>query len=193
MHTINKLLTAAILILALLSAGCTDTGGGSVQSPTPDSPYTTKPTQEPTPTAEPIATEPLHLYDINPGYEKIVLEANENLFGIKIEGSLIERDFGGWETIYNDNENRIFQRETYTPANFDLYSELQPEQARALVDQYGSMKSVVMEQADTDGDGALDTVAVRYVGSKDEKTVIMDYSKGSNSVTSYIMGIIYLD
>ena len=51
-------------------------------------------------------------------------------------------------------------------SSFDAYKELQPEQARALEEQYGSMKSVVMEQADTDGDGALDTVAVRYVGNK---------------------------
>ena len=134
-----------------------------MESPIPHK--TAEPTEYPTPTDTPIESQ--HLYDINPDkFSHIVLEADENLFGIKIEGSLIERDFGGWETIYNDNENRIFQRETYTPANFDLYSELQPEQACALVDQYGSMKSVVMEQADTDGDGALDTVAVRYVGSK---------------------------
>ncbi|MCG7849966.1 MAG: hypothetical protein MIO93_12425 [ANME-2 cluster archaeon] len=188
MHSISKLLTTAIIILALLSAGCTDMGGGSVESPTQDSTPKAESTQEPIPIDTPV--EPQHLYDINPGYEKIVLEADENLFGIKIEGSTVERDFSGWETVYNDNEDTIFQRETYTPQNFNLYSELQPEQARALVDQYGSMKSVVMEQADTDGDGALDKVAVRYVGSKGTLEFERPYKDGM-SVGNHIGWYLY--
>ena len=133
-----------------------------MDSPTPHK--TAEPTEYPKPTDTPIESQ--HLYDINPGYVKIELEANENLFGIKIEGSIVDDDKVGWETIYDDNVNKIFNRETYTPRNFDLYRELQPEQARALEDQYGYPESVVMEQADTDGDGALDKVAVRYAGSK---------------------------
>lgn len=182
MHPFIRPLTAAILILALLSAGCTDTGGGSVDGPTPHK--TAEPTEYPTPTDTPIESQ--HLYDINPGYLKIVLEANENLFDMKIEGSTVERDFSGWESVYDDNENIIFQRETYTPRNFDLYSELQPEQARALEEQYGYPESVVMEQADTDGDGALDKVAVRYEGSKGVLEFETEYIKGA-TLSGYII------
>ncbi len=133
-----------------------------MDSPTPHK--TAEPTKEPKPTDTPIESQ--HLYDINSGYVKMELEANENLFGIKIEGSMVDDDKSGWETIRDDDKNIIFNRETYTPRNFDLYRELQPEQARALEEQYGYPESVVMEQADTDGDGALDKVAVRYEGSK---------------------------
>ncbi len=174
MHPLIKPLTAAILTLALLSAGCTDTGGGSVDSPTPHK--TAEPTEYPKPTDTLLESQ--HLYDINPGYLKIVLEANENLFDMKIEGSTVERDFSGWESVYDDNENIIFQRETYTPRNFDLYRELQPEQARALEDEYGYPESVVMEQADTYGDGALDKVAVRYEGSKGVLEFETEYIEG---------------
>lgn len=173
MHPLIKLLTAAILILTLLSAGCTDTGGGSVDSPTPHK--TAEPTEYPKPTDTPIESQ--HLYDINSGYVKIELEANENLFGINIEGSMVDDDKSGWETIRDDDKNIIFNRETYTSRNFDLYRELQPEQARALEEQYGSMVSLTMEQADTDGDGALDKVAVRYEGSKGSFTYESDIPK----------------
>ena len=176
MHTITKLLTTAILILALLSAGCTDTGGGSVQSPIPHK--TAEPTEYPTPTDTPIESQ--HLYDIKPDtFDYIKIDRDDNLFDIDIEGSKVFDDKTGWETVYNDNENKIFERESYTPRNFDLYSELQPEQARALEDQYGYPEAVVMEQADTDGDGALDTVAVRYVGSKGTLEFEMDVRKGA--------------
>lgn len=132
-----------------------------MDSPTPHK--TAEPTKKPKPTDTPIESQ--HLYDINSGYVKMELEANENLFGIKIEGSMVDDDKSGWETIRDDDKNIIFNRETYTSRNFDLYSEL-PRQARALEDEYGYPDSVVMEQADTDGDGALDKVAVRYEGSK---------------------------
>ena len=155
-----------------------------MDSPTPhkiaesteESTPTAEPTPEPTPIEIPVKSQ--HLYDIKPGYEKIVIEADENLFGIKIEGSTVERDFGGWETVHNDNENVIFQRETYTPSNFDLYSELQPEQARALEEQYGQLVSLKMEQIDTDGNG-MDKVAVQYVGSKGTLEFETEFIKGA--------------
>jgi len=130
---------------------------------TPDATPTAELTEEPTPIETPVESQ--HLYDINPGYIKIVLETDENLFGIKIEGSTIERDFGGWETVYNDNENVIFQRETYTPHNFDLYSELQPEQARALEAEYGQLVSLKMEQIEFTTD-IEDGLGVQYYLSK---------------------------
>ena len=159
-----------------------------MDSPTPHK--TAEPTEYPTPTDTPIESQ--HLYDINPGYEKIELEANENLFGINIEGAIPKEGLhDGYVPIFNDDENLIFMRTT--SRNFDLYSELQPEQARALEDQYGYPESVVMEQADTDGDGALDKVAVRYVGRDGENTAIMDIDEGWDNIVHYIKKGMYFN
>ena len=75
-----------------------------------------------------------------------------------------------------DNDEKNLEHSEYL--HFDLYKELQPEQARALEDQYGYPESVVMEQADTDGDGALDKVAVRYEGSKGVLEFETEFIKG---------------
>ncbi len=148
--------------------------------PTQESTPTAEPTQEPTPIETPIESQ--HLYDINPDkFDYIKIEADENLFNTKIEGSKLFDSISGWEIVYNDNVEEIFKRETYTPSNFDAYSELQPDQARALEDQYGSIVSLTMEQVDTDGDGQLDTVAVRYEGIKP------DGSKGTLEFETDIM------
>lgn len=45
-----------------------------------------------------------------------------------------------------------------------LVRNLQLEQYNKLIDKYGSMRSIVMEQADTDG--ALNTVKLKYEGTK---------------------------
>ena len=157
MHPITKILTASILILALLSAGCTDTGGGSVDSPTPHK------TAEPTQTGEPTATatQETHWYDDKPYFNLGVIEANENLFGEDIEGIINEeaRKLGRYD-VFNENEQIIFQHLEYP--NFDLYKELQPEQARALEEQYGYPESVVMET-----DYEKNVVAISYDGDKD--------------------------
>ena len=149
---------------------------------------TAEPTQEPTPIETPVESQ--HLYDLNPGYVKIVLEADENLFGIKIEGSMVDGDKAGWETIRDDNENIIFNRETYTPSNFDLYGEIWPDQASALEAEYGEFVSLTMEQIDTDG-GGMDKVAVQFVGSEGVGELITDHD-GFDGVGHYLsLGIYY--
>ena len=148
-----------------------------MQSPTPD--FT--PTAEPTPISEPTETEKIsHPFDINDrNIAYVPIDSSENLFGIDIyDGYKFTNDVNGNYNYFDSDKNLIFQHQERP--DFDLYSELQPEQARALVDQYGSMKSVVMEQADTDGDGALDTVAVRYVGSEGVLEFETDIMKNAN-------------
>lgn len=54
-----------------------------------------------------------------------------------------------------------------------------PEQARALEEQYGSMKSLIMEQVDTTDDGELYMVVVRYERSKGVLEFETDYRKGA--------------
>ena len=157
MHPFIKLLTTAILILVLLSAGCTDTGGGSVQSPTPATHSTEV---QPTQTQEQID----NWWDDKPGFHDAEVGTYSTLFddisGVKTS-SLDRLVYDLYDT--ETGQHILGHQEIL---NFDPYDDLQPEQARALEEQYGSVKSVVMEQADTDGDGALDKVAVRYEGSK---------------------------
>ena len=138
-------------------------GGSSAQSPTPD----ITPKAEHTPISEPTETEKIsHPFDINDrNIAYVPIDSSENLFGIDIDdGYKFTNDVNGNYNYFDSDKNLIFQHQEHP--NFDLYSELQPEQARALEDQYGYPEAVVMEQVDTDGDGALDTVAVRYEGSK---------------------------
>ncbi|MCK4927492.1 MAG: hypothetical protein KAS11_03425, partial [Candidatus Aenigmarchaeota archaeon] len=186
------LLTGGITALVLFLSGCVDKSGSNPIPAETDAPDHTEepiaePTQEPTPIETPVETQ--HLYDLNHGYVKIVLEADENLFGIKIEGSMVDGDKAGWETIRDDNENIIFNRETYTPSNFDLYGEIWPNQARALEEQYGSMVSLTIEQIDTDG-GGMDKVAVQFVGSEGIGELITDYD-GFDGVGHYLSLGIY--
>ncbi|MCG7850290.1 MAG: hypothetical protein MIO93_14110, partial [ANME-2 cluster archaeon] len=111
---LNKLivLTTAIIILALLSAGCTDTGGGSVESPTPDSTPKAEPTQEPTHISEPTATEKIsHPFDINDrNIAYVPIDSSENLFGIDIyDGYKFTNDVNGNYDYFDIDKNMIFQ------------------------------------------------------------------------------------
>ena len=116
-----------------------------------------------TPTPAPIEKP---WYVDKPGFSDAIVTDVKTLDGTSVHGVMVEPIGGGGS--YNlfdiDTGERILNKQVFP--HFDLYSELQPEQARALEDQYGYPESVVMEQADTDGDGALDKVAVRYEGSK---------------------------
>ncbi len=164
------LLTGGITALVLFLSGCVDRSGSNpipAETDTPD--HTEKPTVEPTakptqePTAEPTATQETHWYDDRPHYNPTVIKADENLFGIEIEGIKYDKnDVIGYQ-MFDENENIIFKHSNCP--NFDLYGEIWPDQARALEAEYGSMVSLTMEQIDTDG-GGMDKVAVQYVGSK---------------------------
>jgi len=155
---ISLLLVAGVISASGCLGGSTSTGTDPVNDPvipvetdtpdsTPDATPTAEPTQEPTPIETPVESQ--HLYDINPNtFDYIKIDRNDNLFGIEIEGSKVFDSISGWETVYNDDKDQIFKRETYTPHNFDLYSELQPEQARALEAEYGQLVSLKMEQID---------------------------------------------
>ena len=181
MHPLIKLLTAAILTLVLLSAGCTDTGGSSANSPATETPVHTE--VQPTPTREQIE----NWWDSKPGFEEATVKTlfGDDLYGIKNEA------YGGASyNIFNIDTGDCILKHSDCP-NFDPYDNLQPEQARALEDRYGSVKSVVMEQADTDGDGALDKVAVKYEGSKGVGEFTTDYD-GFDGIGHYLsLGIYY--
>jgi len=163
MHPISKLLTTAIIILALLSAGCTDTGGGSVQSPMP----TATNTATRTPTPAPVT----HWYDGKPDFEEatVITLFGDDLYGVKASAY----GDGNYNMFDIDNGETILKHLEYP--NFDPYDDLQPEQARALETEYGNMVSLTMEQIDTDSDGALDKVAVRYEGSIGTFTYEQEY------------------
>ena len=132
---------------------------------------TENPTEiQPTPTQD---TTELPWYYGKTNYEETTVHT---LFGNDLNGVKAPMSQpGNYNVFYTDSPDLALTHQEYP--NFDLYSELQPDQARALEDQYGSIVSLTMEQVDTDGDGALDKVAVRYEGSKGVGEFTMDYGK----------------
>ena len=89
------------------------------------------------------------------------------MFDIDVHG--IKSSHDDWFSVFNIySREQIFHRSVYTPGNptnFKLYNELPPDQYKALVSEYGSMRHLTMETIDLDQDGAMDKVAVKYVGS----------------------------
>ncbi|MCK4926850.1 MAG: PT domain-containing protein [Candidatus Aenigmarchaeota archaeon] len=138
-----------------------------VETDTPDATPTVEATEEPTvePIQEPTATatQETHWYDGRPHYIPTVIKADENLFGIEIEGIKYDKNDAIGYQMFDENENIIFKHSNCL--NFDIYSELLPGQGPAIEAEYGSMVSLTIEQIDTDG-GGMDKVAVQYVGSK---------------------------
>ena len=145
-------------------------------NPTQESTPTIEPTQEPTPIETPVESQ--HLYDINPGYVKIVLEADENLFDIKIEGSMVDGDKAGWETIYDDNVNKIFNRETYRSDSLNLDKYNTPDQIKDLEEKYGgSINNVVFE---------IDFKESKVAWEVNGKIYTHDHVEGYDSVHAYL-------
>ena len=156
MHLLTKSLTATILIFTLLSAGCTDTGSSSANNPTAVATATQAATAEPT---------EVPWYIDRSGFGDAEVGTYSTLFDEDITGVKNGVSIGSSYNIFDiESSERILKHQEFP--HFDPYDDLQPDQARALEAQYGEAKLVVMEQADTDGDGAQDRVAVRYVGSK---------------------------
>ena len=183
MHKLTKLLTAAILILTLLSAGCTDTDTSSANSPTAVATATQAATAEPTP----VTTES-HWWDDKPNFEEATVKTlnGDNLYGVKASAY----GDGNYNIFDIDSGETILKHQEFP--HFDPYDDLQLDQARALEAQYGEAELVVMEQADTDGDGALDTVAVRYVGRDGVLEFEMDVRKGAG-LSGYLNMYLYLN
>jgi hypothetical protein len=179
------IITTAILILTLLSAGCTDTGGANPETTTYTTPPEESPVVEETMAAEPVI-EPVETnwWDDDPEFNPAVINAEDNLFGVDIEGIKYNEN-ANWYAMYDTNENVFFKQAEYTPSNLRLDLELSSDQYRTLIDQYGSMISVTMETIDLDQDGAMDKVAVKYVGSESVWEFERPYKDGS-PVANYI-------
>ena len=159
-----------ILVLGAVYLGFYDSPTGNVvaqQDLTPaDRPIPTElvTTLEPTPEVTEVPVE--NWWDTKPDYTPAVISASENLFGVEIDG--IKYDHGdGWHTIYDENQNQIFEKSIYTQSNLNLPLEM-PDQYSTLTDQYGAMESVTMETIDNDGIAGMDQVAIKYVGDKGE-------------------------
>ncbi len=160
------IITTAILTLMILGAGCTDTGGANPSTTTYTPPPEEVPVVEETAATEPIPEpEPVetHWYDGRSNYVYGVHDTD--LYGTVEGAKNIESISDGFYTISYDSKNLILIHQDYTPSNIALHNELSPDQYKALVSEYGSMRHLTMETIDLDQDGAMDKVAVKYVGS----------------------------
>ena len=181
------IITTAILILMILGAGCTDTGGANPETTT----YTPPPPQE-APVVEETAAavedtpepEETPWYEIKEGFENVEVGTYSTLFGLNIDGVKYHSVNGGY-TLFNKNEMVTLLYHSEFDASYKLYNELSSDQDRTLIDPYGDMISVTMETIDLDQDGAMDKVAVKYVGwdgvlefeteYQDEYSQLIDY------------------
>ena len=191
MHPFIKLLTTAILILVLLSAGCTDTSGGSGSNPIPVGTEIPHPTQEPTPKIDPtpeVIPTPEPTDEItewmsdHPAYSYTEIPSENNLFGIDMEMYVNERDMA--QGIYNgfdENGNQVFQHQEHP--NFDIYSELSVGQAEYVDGKY-DLDNIIYEQNLETGKVALQI--------DDNAPVIMDADENRNSMLYYLGKAIYL-
>ena len=189
------ILTTAILILAILTAGCTDTGGANPETTTyTPPPQEESPVVEETAAAEP-APEPVETpwYVERTGFEDAQVGTYSTLFGKDITGVKNYVIGGGTYSMYDmETSIRIFTHQEFTPSNLRLDLELSSDQYRTLIDQYGSMISVTMETIDLDQDGAMDKVAVKYVGTESVLEFEMDYREGATIKNYLKMYIVYL-
>gem|GEM_PF-4185610 len=110
-----RVITLFILILALLSAGCTDKGGSSVQTTTSD----TYPTVEPTVTVVPEA----HWWEGKPGFHDAEVGTYSTLFGDDISGVINSMSQPGNYNIFDiDSPDLRFEHQEYP--SFDPYKDL---------------------------------------------------------------------
>ena len=184
----NKTITiiAALLILTILAAGCISTN--PVQTETAaqgnqiDAKETPPKVEVPVEEAEPAPVE-THWWDGQSGYTPTTISADNNLFGVELNGVKYQENTIGYQ-FYDEHQNKIFEQSVYSPESLHLERELQPAQYRQLVEEYGRPVHVTMETIDTDG-GGMDKVAVRYEGGKGVWTEEFNYFKAA-SLKSYI-------
>ena len=187
------IITTAILILTLLTAGCTDTGGANPETPKYMAPLEEVPVVEETETAVEDTPEPVEApwYEIEERFENVEVGTYSTMFGLNIDGVKYPSANGGY-SLYNKNEFLLLLHHSEFDASYPLHNELSPDQYRTLIDQYGSMISVTMETIDLDQDGAMDKVAVKYVGTKSEWTEKFNHDKRAH-LSAYIVAHISPD
>ena len=165
------IITTAILLLTILGAGCTDTGGAN-----PETVKYTPPPQEVAVVEETAAEEPVPEPTVKPwyvdrvGFEDAQVGTYSTLFNTSLNGVKTSMSGGSYDLFDTKTADYILNHREWNPSQLRLDLELSSDQYRTLIDQYGDMISVTMETIDLDQDGAMDKVAVKYVGTDGEFT-----------------------
>jgi len=195
------IITTAILILSLMSAGCTDSTTPKAEIPATN----TEPVSEPvtvsnpetpveveTPVSEPIVEQTPEPVETTPwyvdkyGFEDAEVGTHSTLFGEDITCVKNYVIGGGSYSMYDmETSNHILDHQEFDPSNLNLPLDLGPDQYKELTAQYGSLKSATMETIDDNRDGTMDRVAVKYEGTDGTWTEEFNYFKAAN-LKSYI-------
>ncbi|MCK5660211.1 MAG: hypothetical protein KAH86_02555 [Methanosarcinales archaeon] len=187
MNTTRLTITAALLILTILAAGCISTD--PVQTKTAaqgnqiDAKETPPKVEVPVEEAEPAPVE-THWWDGQSGYTPTTISADNNLFGVELNGVKYQENTIGYQ-FYDEHQNKIFEQSVYSPESLHLERELQPAQYRQLVEEYGRPSLIIMETIDTDG-GGMDKVAVRYEGGKGVLEFETEYKNKYATLVTYL-------
>src|SRR5665648_613878 len=140
------ILTAAFLILTILTAGCisSDSVQTYQQADVPKEVIDTQPVQvvpvevvpEPVVEVAPVEVE-AHWWDGREGFYQTTIDADDNLFGVEVEGVKYDNGITVSYELFDDNQKQIFIHEEYTASTLHLERELPIEQYRALIAEYG--------------------------------------------------------
>ena len=186
MNSTRLTITAALLILTILAAGCISTDPVQTKTAAQGNQIEAKETppkvDTPVEEAEPAPVE-THWWDGKEGYHA---GTYSTLFGEDLDAVK--------DMMSDDRSYNLFDMETgaligdhveYFPSDLNLERELQPAQYNALISEYGRPSLIIMETIDTDG-GGMDKVAVRYEGGKGSFDFITKF-RG----TARVSGVIY--
>lgn len=173
MHSVRiTILTITVFILVLLSAGCADSGGSSVESPTPAA--TNRETKTPTP--EPTET----WWCDDP--ELVYGNHDTSFFGYFEGVKNTENVQNGYYTIMNEDGDTIIKHQEYTSSTANIDG-LSPTYISYIEYEYGPLivgENIIMETNVIDG-----KIKVFYPGTKDDWLIERPLHDGC-SVEMYI-------
>lgn len=193
------ILTAALLILTFLAAGCISSDSSSQttypQANVPEEVIDTQsvevaPVDNVQVVAKPVVEVPVepNWWDSKAGWSDAQVGTYSTLFDTDVEAvKNIISDSQSYDLFDTKTEAHILSHQELGASDLNLERELQPEQYKELVAEYGRPVHITMEMIDDDPTRAgMDHVAVKYVGDKGERTIFHEYVDRRDSPIAYM-------
>ena len=166
----------------MATSGCLDFGGDDSTTnyiPRPDSiepthiePETPVDVATPETVVVPVET-PWYVERV--GFDDAQVGTYSTLFDSDVDAVKTSMSGGSYDLFDTQTTQHILTHQEWDPSQIALCNDFSPDQYKALVDDYGSMKSLTMETYDLDGDGTMDKVAIHYVGSGGDEGNILEF------------------
>jgi len=158
----NNVAGIFILVFIILFSGCTNSSIESI------------PEQVATATQSIIKPAETPWWGDKPNYHYGVIEPENNLFGVKISGVIVDdENLTNNYKVYNELQREFFLHQEYGGEDLDTINDI-------LIEQYGSPVLITVEKFDINNDSRLDVVAVKYEGAKKNWTEEFNYIRSTN-------------